>query len=68
MNDVEYGWIQGIYALPAVILALVAGFYLDKTDSKITGIISGVILLTGNVLFNFGENYFLMLAADSWWE
>ena len=61
MNDVEYGWIQGIYALPAVILALVAGFFLDRTDSKMAGVVSGVVLLLGNLLFNFGGSYLLML-------
>lgn len=61
MNDVDYGWMQGIYAFPAVILALAAGLFLDKFDSKKTGVVAGLLLLAGNILFNVGSNYFLML-------
>ena len=61
MNEVQIGLLQGMFALPAVFLALVGGSLLDGVDSRHAGILSGILMLAGNLLFNFTDNYWLML-------
>lgn len=59
--DVAFGWMQGVYALPALLLALVGGLLLDRWESRRAGVLAGLLLLGGSLLFNLGIDYWTML-------
>ena len=61
MDAVAVGWLQGVYTLPAVLFALAGGVLLDRLDTKRAGIVSGLVMLGGNILFNVGADYALMM-------
>lgn len=63
LDDLSIGWLQGMYAIPAVLFALVGGAALDRWDTRRTGVVSAVLILSGSLIFNFGINYALMMAG-----
>ncbi|HUX08752.1 MAG TPA: MFS transporter [Acidobacteriota bacterium] len=63
LNDLAIGWLQGMYAIPAVLFALVGGAALDRWDTRRTGVVSALLILSGSLLFNFGIHYALMMAG-----
>ena len=63
MDDLAVGWLQGMYAIPAVLLALALGSLLDRWDTRRAGIAAALLMIGGNVVFNLGGNYALMCAA-----
>ena len=63
MDDLAVGWLQGVYAIPAVLLALALGSLLDRWDTRRAGIAAALLMIGGNVVFNLGGHYGLMCAA-----
>ena len=63
MDDFAVGWLQGAYAIPAVLFALIGGIALDRWDTRRAGIFSGLLMLAGSIMFNLGGDYTLMLAS-----
>jgi predicted MFS family arabinose efflux permease len=63
MDDFAVGWLQGMYALPAVALALVGGAALDRWDTRMTGIVSALLMTAGNLVFNLGGHYTILMAG-----
>lgn len=61
LSDVDVGLIQGFYALPAVLLALAGGLFIDSVNSRSAGLWSGLALLAGNLLFTIADSVLLML-------
>jgi len=63
MNDLAVGWLQGMYAVPAVLFALIGGVALDRWDIRRAGIAAALMMAVGNLVFNIGGHYALMMAA-----
>lgn len=61
MDDFQISLMQGVLAVPAVLLAIVGGSIVDRMNSRIAGIIAGILMLAGNVIFNFTSDFTIML-------
>jgi MFS family permease len=63
LDDFQVGWIQGMYAVPALAFALIGGNLIDKIGSRISGIVSGILMVGGNLLFVYTENFYALVLA-----
>lgn len=63
LDDVQVGWMQGLYALPALLFAFIGGHAVDRIDSRISGIAAGLFMVAGNLLFTLGGSVVLMLSG-----
>jgi predicted MFS family arabinose efflux permease len=63
LDDYAIGWLQGMYAIPAVLLALPGGAALDRWNTRRTGVASALLMLAGSLLFNLGVHYTLMMTG-----
>lgn len=63
LDDVQISLMQGVVAVPAVLLAIIGGSIVDRMDSRKAGIIAGLLMLGGNAVFNFVSDFAIMLVC-----
>ena len=57
LTHAEAGLLMSLFALPAIVLAILAGIFLDRFGAYRTGIISLSIVIAGNSLFALGDTF-----------
>lgn len=63
LDDVQISLMQGVVAFPAVFLAILGGRIVDRMDSRRAGIVAGILMLGGNVVFNVVSDFTIMLVC-----